>query len=64
MPGVSIPVDKRILIRIGYGETELREKIKATGGYWDAGKKAWRVAYKTVLQMGSERRIIDERLDL
>ncbi len=44
MPAVRIPVDKRILIRIGYGETELREQIKARGGYWDTGKKAWRVA--------------------
>jgi len=64
IPGVIIPVDKRVFVRIGYGETALREKIKAEGGYWDANKTAWHVGYKTVLQMGLERRIIDEDLDL
>ncbi len=63
-PGVSIPIDKRVFVRIGYEETELREQIKAEGGYWEAGKKAWRVSYKKVLQMGLERRIIDRDLDL
>ena len=33
MPGVIIPVDKRVFVRIGYGETELREKVKAAGAY-------------------------------
>ena len=64
LPGVIIPVDKRVFVRIGYGETELREKIKAAGAYWDANKKAWHVSYTMVLRMGLEQRIIEEDLDL
>ena len=46
IPGVTIPVDKRVFVRISYGETALREKIKPEGGYWDANKKAWCVEPK------------------
>ena len=48
IPGVVIPLDKRVFVRIGFGETALREKIKAKGAYWDAQKKAWHLGYKTV----------------
>jgi hypothetical protein len=59
IPGVIIPVDRKVPIKIGFGETELREKIKNAGGYWNPDKKAWMLSYHQVLQMGLERRIVD-----
>ncbi len=60
VPGVIIPADRRVEIRIGFGETELREKVKEAGGFWNPDKKAWIISYHKVLQMGLERRMIDE----
>lgn len=60
VPGVVIPADRRVEIRIGFGETELREKVKSAGGFWNPDKKAWVISYHKVLQMGLERRVIDE----
>jgi len=62
IPGVIIPADKRVHIRIGYGERELRERIKEAGGFWDADKKAWYLNYREVHKLGLERRIIDQEL--
>lgn len=64
VPEVIIPRDRLVFIRIGYGETELREQVKQAGGYWHVQKKAWRLAYNRVLALGLERRILDEELDI
>jgi hypothetical protein len=60
IPSVTIPADRRVALKIGFGETELREQIKDAGGYWNPDKKAWILSYRRVLQMGLDRRVIDE----
>lgn len=62
--GVIFPRDRQVFIRIGYGETDLRERVKQAGGYWNPEKKAWRLSYNQVLALGLERRVLDEELDL
>lgn len=64
IPGVTIPVDKPVAIKVGYGEAELREQVKSSGGYWNPDKKAWILSYNKVLQLGLERRMIDEKTGL
>lgn len=59
-PGVAIPMDSRVAIQIGYGETELRESVKMAGGYWNPEKKVWMLSYQKVLEMGLERRVVDK----
>jgi hypothetical protein len=63
IPGVTFPVDKKVPVRIGFEETELREQMKQAGGYWNPDKKAWILSYRKVLQMGLESRMVDD-LDL
>jgi len=60
IPDLIIPADRRVEIQIGFGETELREKVKNAGGFWNPDKKAWVLSYNKVLQMGLERRVKDE----
>lgn len=58
VPGIIFPTTGRVLLRVGYGETELREAVKAQGGFWDPEKKAWVLAWRKVMEMGLEQRII------
>ncbi|MEJ1464578.1 MAG: hypothetical protein RPU15_15110 [Candidatus Sedimenticola sp. (ex Thyasira tokunagai)] len=60
--GVSIPMDKHVHVRVDYGETELRQKVKSAGSFWDAEKKACVLSYKTVLQMELDERMVGELL--
>ena len=60
VPGVSIPPDRRVALKIGFGETELREQVKNAGGFWNPDKKLWVLSYHHVLRMGLERRVMDE----
>ena len=62
VPDVIIPADRRVGLKIGFNETELREQLKKAGGYWNPGKKAWILSYHKVLQMGLEQRVIDEEI--
>ncbi len=62
-PGVTIPADRRVALKIAFAEAELREQIKKAGGYWNPDKKAWMLSHHKVLQMGLERRMIDEEID-
>ncbi len=61
-PGVSLKPDQKVHIRIGYGERELRERVKAAGGFWDAEKRAWFVSYSWVVCMGLDQRLVDGEL--
>jgi hypothetical protein len=47
-------------LRIAYGETELREKVKEAGAYWDSKKKCWKLSFRQVIALGLEKRIIDQ----
>ena len=60
IPGVTFPVNKRVPIKIGFEETELREQMKEAGAYWNPNKKAWMLTYRRVLEMGLEGRIVDD----
>lgn len=62
IPGVTIPTDKLVGVKIGFGETELRERVKKSGGYWNPEKKSWMLSFHKVLQMGLERRMVDGKL--
>lgn len=60
IPGVIIPLDQRVSIRIGFGEAELWEQVKKAGGFWNPDKKAWIISYHNVLKLGLERRVVDD----
>jgi hypothetical protein len=63
IPGVAFPVDKRVPVKIGFEETDLREQMKKAGAFRNPEKKAWMLSYRRVLEMGLEGRVVDE-LDL
>ena len=52
IPGVAIVPEKRVFVRIDCGETELRELVKRSGGYWNPARKAWSLT-NLVLLLGS-----------
>jgi hypothetical protein len=64
IPGILIAPEKRVFLRIDYGETELRELVKRSGGYWNPHRKAWSLTFGKALALGLEQRVLDEALDL
>lgn len=57
--GYNIRPDKVVPVKIEYSETELREKVKQAGAFWDKDKKAWLLSLKLIYQLGLENRIIN-----
>ncbi len=51
------PVDM-VAVRIGYSETDLRERIKSAGGIWRARQRLWEVDWKTVRELGLQSRVV------
>lgn len=49
------------LVRVGYAETELRQRIKAAGGRWVAEKRLWQVTRATVRSLGLAARVVAEK---
>lgn len=64
IPGVLIRPERRVFLRIGFDEMALREQVKLAGGYWHPEKKAWHLAFGKVLELGLEKRIVDEELGM
>jgi hypothetical protein len=60
VPGVLIRPERRVHVRVGYGENELRTAAKRAGGYWDAERKAWLLAFSEVVALGLEARVVDD----
>lgn len=48
------------LIRIGWGEGELREAVKAQGGMWVRDKKLWKVPSDVVRRLKLGKRVVQE----
>lgn len=62
---VELIVDQRPLpadpyVRIAYGETDLRRRVKLAGGAWDAERKLWQVPRETIRRLKLEKRIVGE----
>lgn len=47
-------------IRIAYDEIELRRRVKAAGGIWDAEHKLWRLQKNLIRKLKLENRIVTE----
>jgi hypothetical protein len=61
-PGAISYPEKKAFVRISYGEAELRELLKRSGGYWHPDKKAWHLSYRKVVELGLEKRMLDDEL--
>lgn len=63
---VEIVVDERraqpktLLIRVGFGETGLRQVVKDAGGTWDKARRLWRIPRRSVKQLHLEARVVPE----
>jgi hypothetical protein len=54
----KIPVNKKIGIRVYYGERETAALVKAAGGRWNRFSRVWELPYKEVIALGLEKRIV------
>ena len=54
----SVPASQRLAVRVEYGETELREKVKEAGGIWRPRHKLWESQYADVIALGLESRVV------
>ena len=52
-----VPAAAIYLVKIGYEEAELREKIKAAGGRWNAARKLWVLSRLEMRRLGLEDRV-------
>ena len=53
-----IPHNKKVKIRIDYGEIDLGRKVKSFGGAWNRTEKVWEIEYRIVRELGLEDRIV------
>jgi hypothetical protein len=53
---------QRVLVRIDFLEADLRARVKAAGGQWDAEQRGWVLPYGTAREMGLEGRIFQEHV--
>ena len=54
------PSSQRLAVPAEYGETELREKVKAAGGLWRPRHKLWEMRYEDVTALGLESRVVPD----
>lgn len=50
--------DKAAWIRVAYGESELRQRIKEAGGNWHPERKLWLLPIKAVKLLELEKRMV------
>ncbi len=58
---ISYP-EKIVFVWRGYGEAELRERLKCNGCYWNPDKKTWHPSYRKAMEPGLEKRVLDDEL--
>jgi hypothetical protein len=57
---ISRPVGKtqRVLLRIGYEEEKLRERVRQAGGWWMPKEKLWRLPIQAVEALKLQSRVV------
>jgi hypothetical protein len=53
-----IPLNKKMHVRIHYGEINLGRLVKAAGGQWNKAQKVWILPYGQIKALGLEKRIV------
>jgi len=53
-----IPSNKKMHVRIDYGEIHLGRLVKSAGGQWDRKQKVWILPYGQIKALGLEQRIV------
>ena len=53
------PPNKKVFVRIKYGEIELARMVKSLGGRWNRQKKLWELAWRHVKLLKLEDRIVN-----
>ncbi len=56
---MKIPHNKKVPLRVLYGEKEIASLVKNAGGIWKREEKVWELAYKEVVSLGLEDRIVN-----
>jgi len=51
--------EEMVVVRIGYGETELRERAKRLGALWRANHKLWEMRWLDAKRLGIADRVKD-----
>lgn len=49
---------QRVLLRIGFEEEELRERIKQAGGWWLPKERLWRLPFQAVEALNLHSRVV------
>ena len=52
------PPNKKVFVRIKYGEIELARMVKSLGGNWNRQKKLWELPWRQVKLLKLEDRIV------
>ena len=53
-----VPANKKVGIKVLYGEINIGKLVKAAGGYWNRKRKIWELPYKEAIALGLEERIV------
>ncbi len=53
----SQSANREVLVRIAYGETALRQKLKHAGAIWLPDQKRWQIQYRIAEKLGLKDRI-------
>jgi len=53
-----LPANKKVGIKVLYGEINIGKLVKAAGGYWNRKRKIWELPYKEAIALGLEERIV------
>jgi hypothetical protein len=54
-----IPANRIVKVKIYYGETDLRLRVRSVGAKWDSDNRVWEMKYGDVVALGLEKRIVN-----
>ena len=52
--------NKRLALKVGYDEVEVRKAIRTAGGIWDKDQRVWKLAYKEIMALGLMDRVVSD----
>jgi hypothetical protein len=54
------PKNRRVYLRVGLREIEIRNKVKTAGGIWLSERKLWELPFIKAMELGLKERIVEK----
>jgi hypothetical protein len=54
------PTDRMVVVKVGFSEKALRQRVKESGGIWNPDRQVWKLRHDRAVALGLRDRMLED----